>query len=81
MVRRECLPWNVIQSVLGLSTLFYDPRSGQMGAQTAAQMKADNVNWLRENKIDRIETNAIYALGQERLARRPGGDGHGCLLT
>jgi ubiquinone/menaquinone biosynthesis C-methylase UbiE len=38
----------------------------QMGAEAAARIKADNVNWLRENKIDRLETNAIYA-----IARKP----------
>jgi ubiquinone/menaquinone biosynthesis C-methylase UbiE len=37
----------------------------QMGPQTAARIHADNVNWLRENKIDRIETNAIYAIGHK----------------
>jgi ubiquinone/menaquinone biosynthesis C-methylase UbiE len=37
----------------------------QMGLQTAARMQADNVNWLRENKIDRLETNAIYAIGHK----------------
>jgi ubiquinone/menaquinone biosynthesis C-methylase UbiE len=37
----------------------------QMGPQTAARMQADNVNWLRENKIDRLETNAIYAIGHK----------------
>lgn len=31
----------------------------QMGPQTAARIKADNVNWLKENKVDRLETNAI----------------------
>jgi len=38
----------------------------QMGPQTAARMEADNINWLRENKIDRLETNAIYAIGHKR---------------
>ena len=33
----------------------------QMGPQTAAGMHADNVNWLRENKIDRLETNPRFA--------------------
>ncbi len=37
----------------------------QMGPQTAARMRADNINWLRENKIDRLETNAIYAVGHK----------------
>ena len=39
----------------------------QMGPQTAARMQADNVNWLRENKIDRLEANAIYAIGHALL--------------
>jgi len=34
-----------------------------MGPQVAARVKADNVNWLSENKIDRLEINAIYAIG------------------
>jgi ubiquinone/menaquinone biosynthesis C-methylase UbiE len=38
----------------------------QMGPQTAARVKADNVRWLTENKIDRVETNAIYAIGTKR---------------
>jgi hypothetical protein len=33
----------------------------QMGPDAAARIKVDNVNWLSENKIDRLETNAIYA--------------------
>jgi ubiquinone/menaquinone biosynthesis C-methylase UbiE len=37
----------------------------QMGPQTAARIKADNVNWLNENKVDRLETNAIYAVGRK----------------
>jgi ubiquinone/menaquinone biosynthesis C-methylase UbiE len=37
----------------------------QMGPKTAARIQADNVNWLRENKIDRLETNAIYATGHK----------------
>ena len=37
----------------------------QMGSQVAARVKADNVNWLSENKISRIETNAIYAIGNK----------------
>ena len=37
----------------------------QMGPQVAARVKADNVNWLRENKIDRLEINAIYAIGNK----------------
>jgi ubiquinone/menaquinone biosynthesis C-methylase UbiE len=35
----------------------------QMGPPAAARVKADNVDWLKENKIDRVETNAIYAVG------------------
>jgi hypothetical protein len=35
----------------------------QMGPQVAARVKADNVNWLSENKIDRVDINAIYAIG------------------
>jgi ubiquinone/menaquinone biosynthesis C-methylase UbiE len=38
----------------------------QMGAEAAARIKTDNIDWLRENKIDRLETNAIYA-----IARKP----------
>ena len=37
----------------------------QVGPQTAARLKADNVSWLNENKIDRLETNAIYAIGEK----------------
>jgi ubiquinone/menaquinone biosynthesis C-methylase UbiE len=35
----------------------------QMGPQAAGRVRADNVRWLSENKIDRVETNAIYAIG------------------
>lgn len=38
----------------------------QMGTQIAARVKADNVAWLTENRIDRLETNAIYATGTKR---------------
>jgi len=38
----------------------------QMGPETAAQVKADNVGWLKENRVDRVETNAIYAIGTKR---------------
>jgi ubiquinone/menaquinone biosynthesis C-methylase UbiE len=38
----------------------------QMGPKTAARIKTDNLNWLTENKIDRLETNAICA-----IARKP----------
>jgi ubiquinone/menaquinone biosynthesis C-methylase UbiE len=37
----------------------------QMGTQVAARVKADNVNWLDESKIGRLETNAIYAVGKK----------------
>ena len=37
----------------------------QMGPQVAARVKADNIDWLRENKIDRVEVNAIYAIGKK----------------
>ena len=37
----------------------------QMGPQAAERVKADNVSWLNENKVDRIETNAIYAIGHK----------------
>jgi len=37
----------------------------QMGPQAAARVKADNVNWLRKNKVDRLETSAIYAIGHK----------------
>jgi ubiquinone/menaquinone biosynthesis C-methylase UbiE len=39
----------------------------QMGPEVAARVKADNVNWLRQNKIGRLETNAIYAIGNKPL--------------
>lgn len=35
----------------------------QMGPQAAAQVMADNVQWLSGNKIGSVETNAIYAIG------------------
>ena len=38
----------------------------QMGPEAAARVKADNVGWLQENRIDRVETNAIYAVGTKR---------------
>ena len=38
----------------------------QMGPEAAARIKMDNINWLNENKIDRLEANAIYA-----IARKP----------
>jgi len=36
-----------------------------MGPDAAARVKADNVQWLRDNKIGHVETNAIYAIGQK----------------
>jgi ubiquinone/menaquinone biosynthesis C-methylase UbiE len=38
----------------------------QMGLETAARVKIDNVSWLKENRVDRLETNAIYAIGTKR---------------
>jgi hypothetical protein len=38
----------------------------QMGQEAATRVKQDNVGWLTENKIDRVETNAIYAIGTKR---------------
>jgi hypothetical protein len=38
----------------------------QMGPETAALVKADNVGWLKEKGVDRVETNAIYAIGTKR---------------
>jgi len=38
----------------------------QMGPEAAERVKADNVGWLQENRIDRVETNAIYAVGTKR---------------
>jgi ubiquinone/menaquinone biosynthesis C-methylase UbiE len=37
----------------------------QMGPEAAARIRTNNVNWLNENKIDRLETNAIYAVAQK----------------
>jgi ubiquinone/menaquinone biosynthesis C-methylase UbiE len=37
----------------------------QMGAEAAARIKTDNVNWLNENNVDRLETKAIYAVAQK----------------
>jgi ubiquinone/menaquinone biosynthesis C-methylase UbiE len=37
----------------------------QMGPETAARVRADNVQWLRENEIRGVETNAIYAIGKK----------------
>jgi SAM-dependent methyltransferase len=38
----------------------------QMGPEASARVKADNVGWLSENRVDRVETNAIYAVGTKR---------------
>jgi len=38
----------------------------QMGQEAATRVKQDNVGWLTENKIDCVETNAIYAIGTKR---------------
>jgi ubiquinone/menaquinone biosynthesis C-methylase UbiE len=37
----------------------------QMGPEAAARVKTDNVDWLSDNKIDRLETNAIYAVAHK----------------
>jgi hypothetical protein len=37
----------------------------QMGPLTAEQIKADNVTWLNEHKIDSVEANAICAIGHK----------------
>ena len=37
----------------------------QMGPEAAARVKADNIQWLRENEISGIETNAIYVIGNK----------------
>jgi len=39
----------------------------QMGPQAAARVKEDNVRWLSENNVNRIETNAIYAIGEKAV--------------
>jgi hypothetical protein len=38
-----------------------------MGPHAAAHVREDNVNWLRENRIGSVETNAIYAIGNKRF--------------
>jgi ubiquinone/menaquinone biosynthesis C-methylase UbiE len=43
----------------------------QMGPQAAARVKEDNVRWLRENNVDRIETNAIDAICEKPSANEP----------
>jgi hypothetical protein len=37
----------------------------QMGPDAAARVRADNIQWLSENKVGSIETNAIYAIGSK----------------
>ena len=37
----------------------------RMGPAAAARIEADTVAWLSENGIDRLETNAIYAIGDK----------------
>ena len=37
----------------------------QMGPEPATRIKTDNVNWLKANNIDHLETNAIYAVAQK----------------
>jgi ubiquinone/menaquinone biosynthesis C-methylase UbiE len=37
----------------------------QMGPEVAARVRADNVQWLRENEIKSVETNAIYAIANK----------------
>jgi len=37
----------------------------QMGPEASARVKTNNVRWLSENKIDSVETNAIYAIGKK----------------
>jgi ubiquinone/menaquinone biosynthesis C-methylase UbiE len=37
----------------------------QLGAQTAARIKKDNIDWFHENKIGHVEINAIYAMGRK----------------
>jgi hypothetical protein len=36
-----------------------------MGPEAAARVKAHNVQWLSENRIGSVETNAIYATGNK----------------
>jgi ubiquinone/menaquinone biosynthesis C-methylase UbiE len=38
----------------------------QLGPEAAARVRADNVRWLSERKIQSIETNAIYAIATKR---------------
>ena len=37
----------------------------QMEPLTAERIKADNVSWLNDHKIDSLEANAIYAIGHK----------------
>jgi hypothetical protein len=36
-----------------------------MGPEAAARVRADNVDWLRQNNISSVETNAIYAIANK----------------
>lgn len=55
-VLRSAEDWWIIALGSGLRWVI-----DQIGPQAAARMKTDNVDWLSENKVDRLETNAIYA--------------------
>jgi SAM-dependent methyltransferase len=37
----------------------------RMGPEAAARVRADNVDWLRQNNISSVETNAIYAIANK----------------
>lgn len=37
----------------------------QMGPEVAARVRADNIQWLSENEVSGVETNAIYAIGNK----------------
>ena len=37
----------------------------RMGSETAARVRTDNVDWLRENNISSVETNAMYAIAHK----------------
>jgi SAM-dependent methyltransferase len=37
----------------------------QMGPEAAARVRADNIQWLSENAVSAVETNAIYAIGSK----------------
>jgi ubiquinone/menaquinone biosynthesis C-methylase UbiE len=55
-VLRSAEDWWIIALGSGLRWVI-----DQIGPQAAARMKTDNVDWLSENKVDRLEINAIYA--------------------